>query len=880
MNLPVKTTVGPDEAVSHLHKRPSAGQDADHSSGNYFWNEIERFGGDLALLVNRDTTVTYRDLARMADAFVDRLPAGSQLIALQACNAVEAIVAYLGCLRHCHPVILLGPESLNDGRIVETYRPNFLYLFEDGEWRLIHLTAEPAACTGELAVLLSTSGTTGAPKLVKLSHTNIDSNARAIARYLELSSNERAITTLSFYYSYGMAVVNSHLSVGARIVLTQESLVSDGFWELFHANEVTSLALVPYQFEFLTKIGFKDMSLPSLHYITQAGGRLAADKIREYAQLSQTQGWRLFIMYGQTEASPRISYIPPADLLENLDAIGRPVPGGEIVLLNDSGGEIDAANEIGELVYRGPNVMLGYAENRGDLATPRDVTELRTGDLAVRKANGYFKIVGRLKRFIKLYGLRINLDDVEIFLTGQGHRVYCSGTDELLVVFHVDGVDEAAIAATLNAKYNIQKSHIAFRQLPEIPLMPTGKVDYRKLKEESESIQVGERSAECSISDAFRDILGEKEISPGDSFVSVGGDSLSFLNMSLFLEKKLGYLPGNWPRMTVAQIAALQPSRSFFMKVPIDAILRVIACIFVISSHIYVDHIFFCVGGANVLMMLAGFSMVKYQGERLKTSSVIVLAKSLLGRILLIYYAVVIPYFVIFWDSSAHFFPRWVLLYANFYPFSTHLYPYWFISAYVHIILAVILFWRIPLVRRKLDGREHIFGYGLLGFGMLAACALKLTEPTPAVFLSSTFSQVHLFALGWCVYHARTLKTKILVLGLAVTAALAFWPNIPVSHYARIYFITGATIALLWIDGITMPRKIGSRVVWMASLSFYIYIVHIAPGFFAQYVPNMGSAVLTHLIWAGAILVSILMASSVAWAMPRIERWTSNRGAP
>nr|WP_164555341.1 AMP-binding protein [Paracoccus haematequi] len=211
----------------------------------------------------------------------------------------------------------------------------------------------------DLAMLLSTSGTTGAVKLVRLSGRNIHSNALAIADYLEIGAQDTAITTLPLHYSYGMSVLNSYLAAGARLVLTEESVTADGFWAQARGAGVTSLALVPTQFELLDKIGFQRATLPSLRYVTQAGGRLDPILAQRFAHAARAEGWQLVIMYGQTEASPRIAYVPPEAVLDNVQSIGRAIPGGRLWIENGQGHPIEDAGIAGELVYQGPNVMMG-----------------------------------------------------------------------------------------------------------------------------------------------------------------------------------------------------------------------------------------------------------------------------------------------------------------------------------------------------------------------------------------------------------------------------------------------------------------------------------------------------------------------------------------
>jgi acyl-CoA synthetase (AMP-forming)/AMP-acid ligase II len=244
---------------------------------------------------------------------------------------------------------------------------------------------------------------------VRLSYAAIDANAKQIAEYLELTARDRPITTLPIHYSYGLSVVTSHLNVGATIILTGQSVIDAAFWQLVRKEEVTSLAGVPYTYELLDRVGFRDMSLPSLRTLTQAGGRLPPETVRRYTEWAKARDARFFVMYGQTEATARMSYMPPARILDAPDCIGIPIPRGSFRLIDETGTTISSPGTVGELVYSGPNVMLGYALSPDDLSKGRELEELRTGDLASRDAQGLYRIVGRKSRFAKLYGLRINL---------------------------------------------------------------------------------------------------------------------------------------------------------------------------------------------------------------------------------------------------------------------------------------------------------------------------------------------------------------------------------------------------------------------------------------------------------------------------------------
>ena len=787
-----------------------------------FWSELEQFGAAIALEEGTRQT-SYAELAAQCDAFAAQLPADRQLIAIQACNRIEAVVAYLACLRAGHPVILMNPESLEDGRILSTYQPNWIFRFSGNAWQLQSRPDAPAApLAGELAVLLSTSGTTGAPKLVKLSAGNIASNASAIAEYLALGPDERAITTLNFFYSYGMAVLNSHLAVGARIILTDASVTSGEFWDLFTGRGCTSLALVPYHFDLLDRSGFADRALPSLRYITQAGGRLHPDRLQRFASLAEMRGWRLFVMYGQTEASPRMSYVPPEDLLDNLESIGQPVPGGEIVLVDEAGSEITEAGRAGELVYRGPNVMMGYAETRADLAKDKDTFELRTGDMAERQENGYFHIVGRLKRFIKLYGLRINLDDLEARLNRAGFPVYCTGTDEVLAVFHEAALSESLLLDMITTTWGIQRPDIAVRKLKEIPLLPSGKIDYASLKAQIEDRR--KRGRPRSVRSAFEDAFG-REVDADNTFITLGGDSLLYLHLSLSIERILGYVPAEWEKKPIGELEGLSRRETRRMTIPMDTLARCIAIMGVLTSHLGTLGRWEMGGGAISLMFLSGISLARIQSGRLADGKILQFLRSSLLRIVVIYYLLISIIFLALPQQFRGQEISWYLFYANWNFRWDSLYTFWFVCAYVQLLAFVALLWAVPPLRHFFRERREEFGYFLLAIGL--GCAYWADTGVPDnFFFTNTLAIGYLIALGWCTYYAGTALKKALLSGVFLACIALFWRHEPLQFKL---FFTAIVLSSIWIRQIQLPRPVALVTVVVASASFYVYILHLFP---------------------------------------------------
>lgn len=463
-----------------------------------------RDAGTVAL-TTAERDVSYEELVHLSEAIASKAYRGS-VVLFSASNDVESIAAYVGFLRGGVVPLMVGAH-VSDAvlrSILEAYEPEWAWLPADGfeggvfegmpcayrgeSHRLVGVSEGSGwRINPELALLLSTSGSTGSPKYVRLSHSNLKSNAQSIAAYLGLGSQDRSITTLPFSYSYGISVVNSHLLAGASLALTDESVLARGFWSLAEGKGVTNLNGVPYTYAMLRRLRFERRDLPRLRFVTQAGGRLPVADQEWLADLAQERGFDLYVMYGQTEATARMAFLDPGMASSKLGCIGKAIPGGSLSLVDEGGRTVEGPGVAGELRYSGPNVSLGYALSRADLEKgDENKGVLLTGDVAERDEDGCYRIVGRKKRFLKMYGNRVNLDEVEAFLSRLGMEAACVGSDDAMRVFTTT-CDETAVKDAVSSFTGLYAGSFSVSVVDGFPRNAAGKVLYADLEKRHES---------------------------------------------------------------------------------------------------------------------------------------------------------------------------------------------------------------------------------------------------------------------------------------------------------------------------------------------------------------------------------------------------------
>lgn len=446
----------------------------------------------LAFIDDSGHSMTYGELVHFSSSTTHLLPERS-LIFIIGDNTTAVAAFFCSCLHNGWVPLMLN-KDIDESLLKvyhERYKPNAVFssvsmegsqeaILELGTYRLHRYHDQKIEMYSELSLLLSTSGSTGSPKLVRHSYTNLKFSAASVSRFNNLTSQDVGLALLPIYYTMGLSVITSHLNAEAKVVLTNYPLTDRNFWTILKEQQITVLTGVPYTFEVLFKMRFERVQLPKLRIVSQGGGKLSDNLWTALVSYAQTKNIEFIATYGQTEGTARMAYLESSQAELKRGSIGKAIPGGEFEIWDENGSVISMPDVEGELVYKGGNVTLGYAENQNDLKLgDHRHGVLQTGDIVKRDSEGFFFIVGRKKRFLKIFGLRISLDETELLIKNKFHLdCFATGDDTLLKVYITDETQLAQVKQWLSSTLNLYHQSIEVMYIEQIERTAAGKVKF------------------------------------------------------------------------------------------------------------------------------------------------------------------------------------------------------------------------------------------------------------------------------------------------------------------------------------------------------------------------------------------------------------------
>lgn len=405
-------------------------------------------------------------------------------------NDIESVISYISVIEANSVPLLLSSDIADDllESLINEYEPQYIFSnTSDSRFVGYEKKAEFFSLAiyktkysfynidKNLELLLTTSGSTGSPKLVRHKKGNVESNALNISLAFEWDESEIGLLDLPINYTMGLSTVNTHLFLGATCILTKASPISKKYWELLKENEVTNIVGVPFSFELLDKMKFTNYELPHLKSICQGGGKLSETLFRKIADYALKNGKKFFATYGATETTARMTFLNPNLSNLKIQSIGQAMPMGISYLIN-------RVDNRGELCYQGPNVAMGYAKKHSDLKLG-DIWKgvYKTGDIVEIDDDGDMIIVGRIKRFLKLSGHRVSLDDVENIIKNEfGYTAVCIGSDKKMIVFIEEDSGESVekVSKFLSNKLGLYHGLFDIKNVSNLMRKENGKIDY------------------------------------------------------------------------------------------------------------------------------------------------------------------------------------------------------------------------------------------------------------------------------------------------------------------------------------------------------------------------------------------------------------------
>lgn len=805
-----------------------------------WWETLEDRGAESALGGNCPS-YSYRELALAADELAKYWPQERQVVHIRAAKTAATIVAYVATLRHNHVPLLTGEDDASAAELIKTY-PAGIAVDATADVPVSQNLSRTSVLHPDLGLLASTSGSTGSAKLVRISQTSVDHNARAIAESLDLTSASVGITSLPLHYCYGMSVVASHLAVGGRIVLSDHSVATAEFWQDVNTHHVTQLAGVPHTYRLLEH-HHHELQVSSIRQLTQAGGPLPSTQRQQWVDFAERHDLDFRVMYGQTEATARITCQQAGDY-DDITSVGRP--------LADTHVRIDP--ETKTLHVSGPGIMMGYATSVGDLALGRCVESLDTGDHGHIDAEGKVTIKGRQSRMAKIVGKRIDLDQLETLLASDTMNCAIAAADGgpdrevgsepwINIAWQSDATADECLdrGRTIARQLGLPATAVNLQPVLEIPTLHNSKTDYRSIAAwpkaandaaddatlDSETGHDSKKTAPlAALQRVYRNALGLSRVEPTDSFVSLNGDSLSYVSASVGVERTLRKLPAGWTEQTLEELAAQAPAsatswterirqlpKQLFATVETATVFRCVAILLIMLGHTGLHD---TQGSAHALLVLVGMNLFRFQLQKpdprralLKTVGLVV--------------GISLPVYILLFSFNEEY--SWHLLtYSRMTlgdEFFDHDCGYWFIEVLVWTTLGIAALYAVPQVRSLIDRAPWIWWMSVTGVGLAARFGVFGPEMGWNGAGRPLFA-FWLITAGIAIAASRNMVQSGLAC-LAVAVGLAgFFRDEALREILCLVFV----LVLAWVPRIPLPRLVVPVIELISSATLFIYLVH------------------------------------------------------
>lgn len=451
----------------------------------------------IAIIDNDGHRITYAQLIKYSKDIGNKVEPRSIVFCLCK-NTAGSLAGYIGFIEKT-----AVPVTLNDkidrlllDTLIEAYVPRYIWVPEELKesfnydnvfctlgYCLLKLENKIYPVNDKLQLLMTTSGTTGSPKFVRYKKGNLESNAKNVALAFGWTDKERGICDLGMQYTMGLNVINTHLYVGATVLLTTHNLMSSEFWEYIKKEKGTNFTGVPFSYDILSRLHFDKMELPDLQTFAQGGGKVSDKRFTELSDYANKTGKRFVPTFGTTETSARLSLLPSELTKDKVGSIGRAIPEGEMFLVDENGTIITDLIAEGELCYRGPNVTMGYALSHEDLIKDDEWNgEFHTGDLAKRDKDGCYYITGRKSRFLKLLSYRVGLDQTEKLIQEQFNiECACTGSDQRMDIYITRNTLKNDVLSFISEKTGLFRNLFKVFVVDTIPRNNSGKIAYKEL---------------------------------------------------------------------------------------------------------------------------------------------------------------------------------------------------------------------------------------------------------------------------------------------------------------------------------------------------------------------------------------------------------------